>query len=66
MFTKLATSHCTIIECPLKAETTCLCSDKDTHGEVYSHHLSYFDLKSAKRRRLFYGKSGNENHIESL
>ena len=39
----------------------------DTRGGVYSHRLSYLEMESAKRRRLFYyGKSGNENYIEGI
>ena len=37
----------------------------DTHGNVYSHRLSYY-LKVRKGGDFFYGKSSNENHIESL
>ena len=33
----------------------------DTHGEVYSHRLSYY-LKVRKGGDFFYGKSSNENY----
>ena len=29
------------------------CEMHDTHGRVYSHRLSYLEMESAKRRRLF-------------
>ena len=38
----------------------------DTHGNVYSHRLSYLVYKVRKGGDFFYGKSSNENHIESL
>ena len=37
----------------------------DTHGEVYSHRLSYY-LKVRKGGDFFYGKSSNENHPQGL
>ena len=41
-------------------------SVQDTRGSVSSHRLSYLFLKVRKGGDFFYGKSGNENHIESL
>ena len=38
---------------------------KDTPGTVYSHRLSYFK-KVRKGGDFFYGKSGNENHVEGV
>ena len=38
----------------------------DTHGNVYSHRLSYLVYKVRKGGDFFYGKSSNENHIKSL
>ena len=38
---------------------------EDTHGTVYSHRLSYFK-KVRKGGDFFYGKSGNENHVEGV
>ena len=40
-------------------------SPQDTHGNVYSHRLSYF-VKVRKGGDFFYGKSSNENHIEGI
>ncbi len=37
----------------------------DTHGNVYSHRLSYF-VKVRKGGDFFYGKSSNENHIKGV
>ena len=54
---KLATSHCTNRKQRVNAY--------DTHGDVYSHHLSYC-CKVRKGGGYFYGKSSNENHIKSL
>ena len=39
---------------------------RDTPGSVYSHRLSYLDQQVRKGGDFFYGKSGNENHIEGL
>ena len=39
---------------------------EDTHGNVYSHRLSYMVYKVRKGGDFFYGKSSNENHIKSL
>ena len=39
---------------------------KDTPGTVYSHRLSYFQKKCEKEATFFYGKSGNENHVEGV
>ena len=39
---------------------------KDTPGTVYSHRLSYFQKKVRKGGDFFYGKSGNENHVEGV
>ena len=63
---KLATSHCTIKEfCFKKTENQCGVLE-DTHGNVYSHRLSYLVYKVRKGGDFFYGKSSNENHIKSL
>ena len=40
-------------------------SPQDTHGNVYSHRLSYF-VKVRKGGDFFYGKSSYENHIEGI
>ena len=39
---------------------------EDTHGNVYSHRLSYLVYKVRKGGDFFYGKSSNENHIEGV
>ena len=59
---------------PPEVETTCGSDNsagqngrkQDTHGEVYSHRLSYLETKVRKGGDFFYGKSGNENHIEGV
>ena len=38
----------------------------DTHGNVYSHRLSYLVYKVRKGGDFFYGKSSNENHFKGL
>ena len=48
------------------AEMTCE-NKNETHGNVYSHHLSYFrNYKCEKEAAIFYGKSSNENHTQGI
>ncbi len=76
---KLTTSHCTNKEvCKSCRNNRCekvrsgydepasRVKNEDTHGRVYSHRLSYLERKVRKGGDFFYGKSGNENYIESL
>ena len=39
---------------------------EDTHGNVYSHRLSYLVYKVRKGGDFFYGKSSNENHTQGI
>ena len=54
---KLATSHCI---------TYGLCEVLTTHTAKCTVTACRTGVNSTKRRRLFYGKSSNENHFESV
>ena len=51
---KLTTSHCTNLTAVVKSNcSNAVCSPRDTHGDVYSHRLSYFKQKCEKEATFF-------------